>query len=135
MDKSQQDMKQQTGFLFHNKSSILAFPNTEIVLFLFQLMYKANNRYECYTSITGKWCWIRQTGIRHHSFISHVIGCKAINNSEIFYGVHKFTGKTVIIIYLYVDSHSKCQNQECGLTIYLCRKLYWLECTQLIHDY
>ena len=33
-------MKQQADFFFHNKSSILPFSNTDIVLFIFQLTYK-----------------------------------------------------------------------------------------------
>ena len=34
------DAKQRAGFFFHDKSSILPFSNTEIVLFQFQFIYK-----------------------------------------------------------------------------------------------
>jgi len=37
--KPQHELEQQAGFFFHNKSSILPFSNTEIVLFVFQLIY------------------------------------------------------------------------------------------------
>jgi len=39
MDKSRLDSKQRAGLFFHDKSSILPFSNTEVVLFVFQLIY------------------------------------------------------------------------------------------------
>ena len=39
MDYSRLDSKQRAGFFFHNKSSISLFSKTEIVCFVFQLIY------------------------------------------------------------------------------------------------
>ena len=89
-------------FFFHDKSSILPFSNTEIVLFAIQLIYmqRIDMNVLCLVTYYGKVMLNARCGLSviFCGFIWLLIGHETINIQKIFSqtGVHGFIGKTVI---------------------------------------